>query len=241
MQLLNSSKKLLVYDGPLHLYTVDDEKYTSITVYIKYFCEPFNRSYEAKREATRREVPEEQVIKEWEGTSSHGIFVHKEIEEYLLRTNAATTPPDASLLHPPDAFASLSPPITPPDYFKTFYEEFKRYFTDFTIIVPEQRLFDPDRKIAGTADFVAVNPQGRAILIDWKTYEKMYTASESGAMCRPPYEHIPDCKLGHCKLQLNYYRSMLERWYGVTIVMMFIVIFNREGVSVYNIERIYVV
>lgn len=249
MQLLNSSKLILTYDGPSHLYTVDGEKYTSITTYIGYFHEHFNRSYEAKREATRREVSEEQVIKEWNSAASHGSFVHKEIEEYLLKLNKMLD------VDPPDS-ERTSRSVDPPDYFKTFYEEFRRYFSDFNIVVPEQKLFDPERKIAGTADFVAVDPTGRAILIDWKTYEKMYTTSENGTMCREPYQHIPDCKLGHCKLQLNYYRSMLERWYGVTVIMMFIVIFNRDGrslrsasdvssltscASVYNIERVHVV
>jgi hypothetical protein len=64
---------------------------------------------------------------------------------------------------------------------------------------------DPKRKIAGTIDFIAVTPDGKVNVLDWKFMD----------LNIEKYEDVPWYKVGAWNIQMEQYKYILQNAYGV--------------------------
>lgn len=77
--------------------------------------------------------------------------------------------------------------------------------------VPEMRIFNTETGIAGTADLVTYNKEGKCRIYDWKRVKQLKeTAFRKGkTICADLYDY----NVSHYSLQLNLYRHILESCY----------------------------
>jgi hypothetical protein len=91
--------------------------------------------------------------------------------------------------------------------------------------------------IAGSVDFVGKLPSGEFIMLDWKRAKDLSSNLNSvyGKRANSPINHIHDCTASKYFLQLNLYRYVLRKYYGVDIKRMVLVSFHP------NLEKYYMV
>ena len=88
----------------------------------------------------------------------------------------------------------------------------------------EWMIFDEDVRLAGSIDFVAENEDGTLTIYDWKRCKDIKkTNSFGGSALAECISHLPDTNYWHYALQLNTYKTILERKYGKTVKAMFLV------------------
>jgi len=93
------------------------------------------------------------------------------------------------------------------------YDELEKYYTDLinllpegTIVLSEVIVYDPKAKEAGTIDFLAIDKNGRAHILDWKF---MYISPD------PRNDDVAWFKQGAYNIQLGRYKQMLKDNYGI--------------------------
>lgn len=112
-------------------------------------------------------------------------------------------------------------------YFLNFYENLKKY-PGFQPCRTEWRIYDEKLKIAGSIDFVMKHVvTGQIMLLDWKRSAKLsqITRFQYGY---PPFSHLPNCPRSLYSMQLNVYRAILEKNYGLDITRMLLVAFHPD-------------
>lgn len=78
-------------------------------------------------------------------------------------------------------------------------------FPDDTIFLSETTIYDPKRDLAGTIDFIAVEPSGKTHILDWKFMDINIDKTED----------VPWYKVGAWKIQMKNYKNILKNAYGV--------------------------
>lgn len=96
------------------------------------------------------------------------------------------------------------------------------YFIEFVKDHPELKpyrtewmIYDEDLKLAGSIDMVYENPDGTLSIYDWKRSKEISKINSWNKFSiNPLISHLPDTNYWHYALQLNTYKSILERKYG---------------------------
>jgi len=89
----------------------------------------------------------------------------------------------------------------------------------------EWMLWDKDLKVTGSIDMIYHNPKTNTFhMVDWKRSKAIqkFGFKKGTGLC----SHLPDCNFIHYSLQLNIYKYLLEKNYGLTIHDMTIVVFH---------------
>ena len=88
----------------------------------------------------------------------------------------------------------------------------------------EWMIFDEDVKIAGSIDFVSENADGTLTIYDWKRCKEIKKSNSFGVFALTEcIAHLPDTNYWHYALQLNTYKTILERKYEKKVKEMFLV------------------
>lgn len=114
-------------------------------------------------------------------------------------------------------------------YHKEKLTENKPFRTEWTI-------FDEEHKLAGSIDYAAIRPDGKIDLYDWKRAREIKTSGFGRYALTPCIQHLPDANFWKYSLQLNIYRSILERCYGLEINSMTIVCLYPDNPSYLEFE-----
>lgn len=89
------------------------------------------------------------------------------------------------------------------DKLNTYVQQVLTQFPEGTIFKTEQKVFDKKNNIAGSVDFMAITPDGKVNILDWKTQEIFKGQEELKA-------HKPDMY----RIQLQNYQKILREEYG---------------------------
>ena len=106
--------------------------------------------------------------------------------------------------------------------FLQFYEDHKH----LEIYRTEWMIFSDILRITGSIDAVFKNSDGTISLGDWKRSKEIHMNSFGNKCGKFPFQHIEDCNFYHYSLQLNLYRTILEKFYGQKVKDMFLVILH---------------
>ena len=88
----------------------------------------------------------------------------------------------------------------------------------------EWMIFDEDVHLAGSIDFVAENDDGSLTIYDWKRCKEIKKTNSFGASAVTEcIAHLPDTNYWHYALQLNTYKTILERKYAKKVTALFLV------------------
>ena len=184
-----------------HLYRIDGTtNYVSATTLINRFFKDFDAEKIAKKIEERRGVPKKITMKVWadEGTQAaeDGLKLHRDIEDYFENKIEQSS-----------------------REFKFFLEFYKNKLGSPTPFRTEWRIFDNNRKVAGTADLVLRKKDGTFAIYDWKRSKEIKRnghpdfhtkITAKGVSLMSGIEH---CNYIHYSLQLNIYKKILEKYY----------------------------
>jgi ATP-dependent exoDNAse (exonuclease V) beta subunit len=94
----------------------------------------------------------------------------------------------------------------------------------------EWLIFDEDLKISGSIDMVYENEDGTLNIYDWKRSKEIIKTNNWNkyASC-PEISHVADNNYSHYSLQLNIYKTILERKYGKTVKELYLVRLHPES------------
>jgi hypothetical protein len=204
----NPRDKNIVMDEPTHIYYVNSKPMSiSGTGFLHLFFEPFN----AKKTA-------EQLFKNAKiGTKYYGKTVDEILEMWNLGTNSGT------IMHKniEDFWNGINPLEEIGD--KTRFGLFQQCYGWLKKIGLEPYrtewiIYDEDYDIAGSIDFVAKNPQtGKYWVIDWKRSNQLRRNSFGKKCGLGPCSDVEDCNGFHYQIQVNLYKHILEKRYGIEI------------------------
>lgn len=78
-------------------------------------------------------------------------------------------------------------------------------FPEGTRFMSEVKIFDPKRSVAGTVDFLAITPEGKVSILDWKFMD----------LNTDKYEDVPWYKVEAWNMQMKDYKNILISNYGI--------------------------
>lgn len=93
-------------------------------------------------------------------------------------------------------------------------------------------IFDADARLAGSIDFVMKNPAtNKYYIVDWKRCKTKDAgfARSFGRKFLAPLMHLDEHKANKWAVQVNIYRHMLEKNYGIAIEGMCMVVFHQDN------------
>ena len=110
--------------------------------------------------------------------------------------------------------------------FTVFHQDTQDHLIPFRT---EWQVYDEDFALAGSIDMVFKNASdGTYSIYDWKRSKEIKMTNDWGQRGKPPVEHLHDCNFVHYSLQLNVYKFILEKHYGLKIRDMFLVILHPD-------------
>jgi ATP-dependent exoDNAse (exonuclease V) beta subunit len=174
------------------------KRYTSVTTIVHDQFEKFDAEKMAGYLAPSRGVTPEQLLNEWERKKNeacdYGTRCH-EFAEFCL-TNG-----ESGATHEP---ANKKETIAQ----ECILNAVGCLLRDFELIKCEQVLFSPSIAIAGTCDLLMRSREGKILVLDWKTNERLTT--EHWNMGLGVCSGLTNCNMTHYGLQLSIYEQLLR-------------------------------
>lgn len=221
-----------------HIYLYNGQKlFIPVSSVISCFFKPFDSYYWAEYKARQRNVPQGQVLEEWDakGTCSRdvGTFMHQQIENYykgLPYKQEFSFNYEGKYVH-------IEEQITLDHEYAQFMEfsknhNFKPFRTEWTI-------YDEELEIAGTIDMI--HKRGDVFdIYDWKRSHRIVdfmgnpiTVNNYGEKGLGELNQIEDTPYWHYCIQQNLYCYILEKKYNIKIGKMYLIVFC-DNINKYN-------
>ncbi len=225
-----------------HTYLIDgvhDTQYYSVTQFVHQFIQHFDAHNVIQRMMANPKWPTskyynktpEAITNEWDElrktAAELGTQMHLAIEQFYNKL----IDPETAEEQDPDVIAT-----TEYGYFLNFY----KCHDHLIPLRTEWRIFDEMYKLAGSIDMVFLAPTtngtGTSIYIyDWKR-SKEIKQKNWFQRCLPPLSHLDDCNYVHYSLQLNVYKFIIERNYGLHVTQLAIVVMHPNNTDYIKIE-----
>jgi hypothetical protein len=225
------------FDEPTHVYTVkgSSKGFCSITKFLHNFFPEFDADAIIKKMMRSKKWPESKwygmtpaaIKSAWNANgkeaSEAGTAMHLSIEMFMNGARGEIAP--CSML------------TKEWDYFCNYWREDEKTYEPWRT---EWEVWDEELKLAGSIDMVYRNKKdGTFAIYDWKRAKdmKMENNFDSGF---GPVSHLPDTNYWHYTLQLNMYRWLLEKHYGVKISEMALIVLhpNNNNFVKYKLNRL---
>ena len=219
------------FEEEYHTYFWKEEKLaTSVTKLVEKYFEKFDpdvviekmkngRNWPRKEYMTKAGTPwsDKSIKDSWENLGlnarNRGTWMHYNIERMLNGYGAVSY----------DKLPEMK-------QFSDFYEQvitaqgIQPYRTEW-------RIAAPDLSLAGSVDFVGKLESGY-VICDWKRSKKLgpelQASNKWGKQAKPPLEDLEDSDATKYFLQLNVYRYILQKYYGLPISKMILASFHPQ-------------
>jgi len=215
------------FDEPTHVYTINGSSkgYCSITKFHHAFFGHFDADAVIKNMMRSKKWPQnqwygmspQQIKDAWAANgkeaSEAGTAIHLAIEMYL------------------NGCSEIPPAIQDSvewKYFTRYWEKDSRRWQPWRT---EWEIWDDQLLLAGSVDMVFKSiADGTYAIYDWKRAKeiKMENPFQSGL---GPLAHLPDCNYWQYTLQLNLYRWILEKNYGLVITELALIVLHPNNSS----------
>lgn len=187
-----------------HKYIEDDQEFTPVTYFLKYFQPWVDWDKEAEKKAKKLGITKEELLKQWEDkrnkSAEKGTQFHKMMEDkYLASTEGILV-------------ADTICPISSVSTIDGIKEDLSMKLEDNTIYT-EKMIWSKKYRICGTADLVEV-VDGKINVKDYKTNEKLEFESWKHPVLgskklKYPVQSLDDCNGSIYQLQVNTYMYLL--------------------------------
>jgi ATP-dependent exoDNAse (exonuclease V) beta subunit len=224
LKILNAHPRdeFIEFDEGPHIYTVHGKQgYTSVTTWIHHHFSDFDADKIIDGMMNGRNwndpnykyfgMTREQIKAQWDDNrnkaAGSGTQLHYDIECYYN-----------DVFNKNDSLEY--------QYFMNFvkdYPDLKPFRTEWTIYYEEL-------KLSGSIDMIFENPDGTIEIYDWKRAKEIkYEDSFNKIVKTPCISHLPDTNFWHYALQLNTYKTILERKYDKTVTGLYLVCIHPEN------------
>lgn len=151
-------------------------------------------------------------------------YTHRDLLDYYFGGNQDVVPPNLGVE------GGLCPP------------HFMQFMQDFPHLVPyrtEWLIYDKEVKLSGSIDMVYENQEdGTLSIYDWKRCKSIdKTNGWNKFAITECISHLPDSNFWHYALQLNTYKTILERNYGRRVADMYLVRLHPDS-STYQLLKV---
>ena len=205
----------ILFDEPTHVYTIDgDSDYMSATTFVHSHFADFDAD---------KIIDKMMKGCNWKPGYKYYGMTKEEIKEMWSQNGKEASEAGTKMHYDIECFYNECPNENNSieyNYFKNFQEEYSHlipYRTEWTV-------FDKELKIAGSIDMVFQNEDGTLQIYDWKRCKDISkTTSYMKYSKNNIISHIPDTNFWHYSLQLNVYKFILEKNYGVRVTDLYLV------------------
>ena len=216
----------IVFHEPTHTYYIDgsSEKVISCTKFIHEFFPHFDPDATiAKMMKSAKWTTSvwygksaEEIKKTWNDSgkeaSEKGTAMHLAIEQFLHGAIEQIDPSNYSTIEW--------------KYFMNFWRDVEH---DLVPYRSEWEVWMREYLLCGSIDMVFYSKKLKGYVIyDWKRSKEIKT-SNNFSNGYGPVSHLPDCNYWHYTLQLNIYKYFLEKFYGLNIVDLCLVIIHPDN------------
>tara|TARA_A100001035_G_scaffold267955_2_gene252423 strand:- start:9244 stop:10041 length:798 start_codon:yes stop_codon:yes gene_type:complete len=115
------------------------------------------------------------------------------------------------------------------------YKYFLNFKNDFNKLQPyrtEMLVYDEKLKLSGSIDMIFKCQDGSFEIYDWKRSKEILKVSKWDKWIKSNIvTHLPDTNYWHYSLQLNTYKAILTRNYGMNIKNLYLVVLHPENKS----------
>ena len=197
-------KRIQFDEGP-HIYSIDgDSSFTSVTTWIGQHFPHFDadkiidKMMKSKKWTKSKYYGQtkEEIKQLWRNTGkeacSLGTKMHYNIECYYNNNTVQDDTPEYKQFL---------------DFQAKIGRKMKPYRTEWTV-------FDEELKIAGSIDMIFENPDGTLVIYDWKRSKEIKKTNFFENATTECINHLPASNFWKYSVQLNTYRTILERNYG---------------------------
>ena len=208
----------ITFDEGPHIYTVHGEQgYTSVTTWNHMLFEAFNADASIKKIVG---------TKKWRTDVNYEYYqkTAEQIKEIWDKNRDASSTAGTNLHFNIECFYNKIPVDNNSVEYKYFLEFVKDY-PNLEAYRTEWCVYDEESKLSGSIDMVFRDTNtGEFLIYDWKRCKEIPYESFGNKYSKVPcISHLPDSKFWHYSLQLNTYRHILEKNYGMTISGMFLI------------------
>ena len=198
-----------------HTYLIDKKnKAVSVTELIGKYFPKFDKEFWANKESIKTGKSKSEILKGWEELGEKarnlGTELHEQIENYYNKL-------EYNKSRELEKFFNF--------HSKHIENKYKPYRTEW-------RVFDEDKKIAGTIDMVYEKENGELFIFDWKRSKKIIN-SDGSIEKNNPFEnglkglsHLPSSDYVKYCLQQNIYKNILEKKYQKKVSSMNLLILH---------------
>lgn len=230
--------KCITFDEGPHIYTINgDSDYMSVTTWNHSHFSHFDADKIIdKMMMSRKWGPahkhwgktKEQIKKEWDDNgkkaSLAGTKMHYDIECYYNEMDV-----------------EVEEECIEWKYFENFEEDIGQYKEPYRT---EWMIWDDELKFAGSIDMTYINEDGTIDIYDWKRSVGIKKENKYQNALTKCIKHLPDSNYWHYCLQLNTYKALLEKNYGVKVRDMYLVCLhpnnennNYQRIKVVNLQK----
>ena len=177
--------------------------------------------------------------KNWNSSNKYWNMTPEQIKAQWNANSAEVSQAGTDMHYQIECFmnnSELSPGYTHQDLLEANYFNNNNtlewsYFLEFVKNNPELKpyrtewlVYDEEIKIAGSIDMVYENPDGTLLIYDWKRSREITKSNNwNKSAITECIQHLPDTNYWHYTLQLNTYKTILEKKYGKKVTGMFLV------------------
>ena len=233
-----------------HNYTIGDgkTKFISTTTFIHTLFAPFDADNVISNMMNSKKwtsskyygMTREEIKLEWSNkarqSSSDGTGLHQYVELFMNQSNNLDeTSGEYTHKELLEMYENINKEQFSGIYNTREWEHFIQFVLNYPDLKPyrtEWMIYDEECKIAGSIDMIYINPDGSLSIYDWKrclTIEKTTGWNKYGI--EECVNHLPDTNFWHYSLQLNIYKHILEKNYGVEISQLFLVKLHPDNKS----------
>jgi len=171
-------------------------------------------------------MTKKQIKDQWsqngKDVSSQGTQLHFYIEQFM---NLPSDERNSSHNDLKEIF--LSSPFVDPIIESVEWNYFMNFIDMFPHFIPyrtEWTIYDTELKIAGSIDMVYKNVDGSLMIYDWKRCKEITKNNTFNKYAITScLDTVPDTNFWHYSLQLNIYKYILEKNYGVSVTHLYLV------------------
>lgn len=234
-----------------HNYTIGDgkTKFISTTTFIHTLFSPFDADTVITNMMNSKKwslskyygMTREEIKRKWSNkarqSSMEGTGLHQYVELFMNQCSTRPLLPGNSHTHREllEMYENENREQFSEIYNTREWSHFLQFVANYPNLKPyrtEWMIYDEECKIAGSIDMVYMNEDGTLSIYDWKrclTIEKTSGWNKYGI--EECVNHLPDTNFWHYSLQLNIYKRILEKNYGMNISQLFLVKLHPDNKS----------
>ena len=200
-------------EGP-HIYTIDgDSNYLSVT--------SWNHSHFEKFDAEAI-IAKMMSSPKWPRSKYFGMS-KEEIQEQWKQNGQTASAAGTKLHYDIECFYNEQLPDNTSVEYQYFLKFHRILGANLTPFRTEWMIWAHELKFAGSIDMVYKDEDGFLQIYDWKRCKEIKKTNPWRCATTECIEHLPDSNFWHYSLQLNTYKALLEKNYGVKVSMMYVV------------------